>query len=72
MYEGPCGACTDDAGIVCKSRRGFTKMFTVVVTVLETTALTVSKKTESMLLQTPHEALMTWPFVMEAAHDRCR
>ena len=43
----------DDARIVSKSAEGLAKMMTVIVTVFEAAGLTVSKKTETMLLRTP-------------------
>ena len=48
---------TDDAGIVSKSAEGLAKMMTVIVTVFEAAGLTVSLKTETMLLRTPDQAL---------------
>ena len=62
----------DDAGIVSKSAEGLAKMMTVIVTVFEAAGLTVSaKKTETMMLRTPDQALRTSPLVIEAAGQRC-
>ena len=44
----------NDAGIVSKSADGLAKMMTVIVTVFEAAGLTVSEKTEAMLLRTPY------------------
>ena len=41
----------DDAGIASKSAEGLAKMMTVIVTVFEAAGLTVSEKTETMLLR---------------------
>ena len=60
----------DDAGVVSKSAEGFAKMMTVIVTVFEAAGLTVSEKTETMLLRTPDEAPCTSPLVIEAAGQR--
>ena len=61
----------DDAGVVSKSAEGLAKMMTVIVTVFEAAGLTVSeKKTETMLLRTPNQALRTSPLVIEAAGQR--
>ena len=58
----------DDASIMSKSAEGLAKMMTVVVTVFEAAGLTVSeKKTETMLLRTPNQAIRTSPLVVEAA-----
>ena len=47
----------DDGGIASKSTEGLAKMRTVIVTVFEAAALTVSeKKTETMLPRTPDQA----------------
>ena len=62
----------DDAGVVSKSAEGFAKMMTVIVTVFEAAGLTVSEKTETMLLRTPDEAPCTSPLVIEAAGQRYR
>ena len=63
----------DDAGIVSKSAEGLAKMMTVIVTVFDAAGLTVSeKKTETMLLRTPNQALRTSPLVIEAAGQRYR
>ena len=45
---------------------------TVIVTVFEVAGLTVSEKTETMLLRTPDQAPCTSPLVIEAAGQRCR
>ena len=51
-----------------KSAEGLAKMMTVIVTVFEAAGLTVSeKKTETMLLRTPNQAIRTSPLVVEAA-----
>ena len=61
----------DDAGIVSKSAEGLAKIMTVIVTVFEATGPTVSeKKTETMLLRTPNQAIRTSPLVVEAAGQR--
>ena len=61
----------DDASIMSKSAEGLAKMMTVVVTVFEAAGLTVSeKKTETMLLRTPNQAIRTSPLVVEAAGQR--
>ena len=57
----------DDAGIVSKSAEGLAKMMTVIVTFFEAAGLTVSKKTETILLGTPDQAPCTSPLVLEAA-----
>ena len=49
----------DDAGIESKSADGFARMMTVIVTVFEAGGLTVSEKTETMLLRTPGQAPCT-------------
>ena len=55
-----------------KSAEGLAKMMTVIVTVFEAAGLTVSaKKTETMMLRTPDQALRTSPLVIEAAGQRC-
>ena len=57
---------------VFKSAEGLAKMMTVIVTVFEAAGLTVSaKKTETMMLRTPDQALRTSPLVIEAAGQRC-
>ena len=53
----------DYAGIVSKSAEGLAKMMTVIVTVFEAAGLTVSEKTETMLLRTPDQAPCTSPLV---------
>ena len=60
----------DDEGIVCKSTEGLAKMMTVIVTVFEAADLTVSEKTETMLLPIPDQAPCTSPLVIEAAGQR--
>ena len=61
----------DDAGIVSKSAEGLAKMMSVVVTVFEAAGLTVAeKKTETILLRTPNQAIRTSPLVVEAAGQR--
>jgi len=61
----------DDAGIASKSAEGLAKMMTVIVTVFEAVGLTVSeKKTETMLLRTPNQAIRTSPLVVEVAGQR--
>ena len=61
----------DDAGIMSKSVDGLAKMMTVIVTVFEAAGLTVSeKKTETMLLRTPNQAIRTSPLVVEVAGQR--
>ena len=65
-------AVRDDAGIVCKSAEGLAKMMTVIVTVFEAAGLTVSEKTETMLMQTPNQAPCTSPLVIKAAGQRHR
>ena len=63
----------DDAGIVSNSAEGLAKMMTVIVTVVfEAAGLTVSEKTETMLLRTPDQAPCTSPLVIEAAGQRYR
>ena len=62
----------DDAGIVSKSAEGLAKMMTVIVTVFEAAGLTMSEKTETMLLRTPDRAPCTSPLVIEAAVERYR
>ena len=62
----------DDAGIVSKSAQGLAKMMTVIVTVFEAAGLTVSEKTEIMLLRTPDQTPCTSPLVIEAAGQRYR
>ena len=48
-------------------------MMTVIVTVFEAAGLTVSeKKTETMLLRSPDQALRTSPLVIEIAGQRYR
>ena len=60
----------DDAGIVSKSAEGLTKMI-VIVTIFEETVLTVSEnKTETMLLRTLNQVLLTSPLAVEAAGQR--
>ena len=58
--------CADDAGIVTTSAEGLAKMMTVIVTAIEAAGLSVSEKTETMLLRTPDQAPCTSPFVIEA------
>ena len=61
----------DDAGIVSKSAEGLVKMMTVIAAVFEAVSLTVSgKKTETILLRTPNQALRTSPLVIETAGKR--
>ena len=62
----------DDAGIVSKSAQSLAKMTTVIVTDFEAAGLTVSDKTETMLLRTPDQAPCTSPLVIEAAGQRYR
>ena len=63
----------DDARISSKSAEGLAnKMMTVIVTVFEAACLTVSEKTETMLLRTPDQAPCTSPLVIEAAGQRYR
>ena len=50
-----------------KSAEGLAKMMTVIVTVFEAAGLTVSEKTETMLLRTPDQEPCTSPLVIEAA-----
>ena len=46
-------------------------MMTVILTVFEAAGLTVSeKKTETMLLRTPNQAIRTSPLVVEVAGQR--
>ena len=68
-----CGMLyADGAGVVFMSAEGLAKM-TVIVTIFETAGLTASeKKTETMLLRTPDEALCTSPLVIVAAGQRYR
>ena len=48
-------------------------MMTIIVTVFRTARLTVSeKKTKTLLLQTPDQASLTPPLVIEAAGQRYR
>ena len=49
----------DDAGNVSKSAEGLAKVMTVIVTVFEAAGLTVSEKTETLLLWTPDQAPRT-------------
>ena len=60
----------DDAGIVSKSAESLAKMMTIIVAVFEAAGLTVSEKTEIMLLRTPDQAPCTSPLVIEAAGQR--
>ena len=61
----------DDAGIVSKSAEGLANMMTVILTAFEAAGVTVSeKKTETMLLRTPNQAIRTSPLVVEAAGQR--
>ena len=53
----------DDAAIVSKSAEGLAKMMTVIVTVFEAAGLTVSEKSETMLLRIPDQAPCTSPLV---------
>ena len=62
----------DNAGIASKSAEGLAKMMTAIVTVFEAAGLTVSEKTETMLLRTPDQAPCTTPLVIEAAGQRYR
>ena len=62
----------DDAGIVSKSAQSLAKMTTVIVTDFEAAGLTVSDKTETMLLRTPDQAPCTSPLVTEAAGQKYR
>ena len=62
---------TGDAGIASKSAEGLAKMI-VIVTVVEAADLTVSEKTETMLLRTPDQAPCTSPLVIKAAGQRYR
>ena len=62
----------DDAGVVSKSAEGLAKMMTVIVTVFEAAGLTVSEKTETMLLRTPDQVPCTSPLVIEAGGQSCR
>ena len=57
----------DDAGVVSKSAEGLAKMMTVIES-----DLTVSEKTETMLLRTPDQAPCTSPLVIGAAGKRYR
>ena len=60
----------DDAGIVSKSAEGLGKMMAVIMTIFEAAGLTVpEKKTETMLLRTPNQAIRTSPLVAEAAES---
>ena len=47
-------------------------MITIIVTVFEAVDLTVSEKTETMLLRIPDQAPRTSPLVIEAAGERYR
>ena len=61
----------DNAGIVSKSPEGLANIMTVIVTVFEAAGLTVSeKKTATMLLRTPNQAIRTSPLVVEVAGQR--
>ena len=61
----------DDAGIASKSAEGLANMMTVIVTVFQAAGLTVSeKKTGTMLLRTPNQAIRTSPLVVEVAGQR--
>ena len=61
----------DDADILSKLAEGLAKMMTVIVIVSEAAGLTVSeKKTETILLRTPNQAIRTSPLVVEAAGQR--
>ena len=60
---------TDYAGIVSKSAKGLAKMMTVIVIVLESARLTVSRK-KTMLLRTPDEVTPAPPLVIEPAGRR--
>ena len=61
----------DDAGIASTSAEGLAKMMTVIVTVFEAAGLTVSeKKTETMPLRTPNEAIWISSLVIEAGGQR--
>ena len=62
----------DDAGTVSKSAEGLAKMMTFIVTVFEAAGLTVSEKTETVLLRTRDQAPCTSPLVIEAADQRFR
>ena len=62
---------TDDAGVASKWVEALANMITVVVTFFEAVGVTVpEKKTETMLLRTPNQALRTSPLVVEAAGQR--
>ena len=56
----------DDARIMSMSAEGLAKMMTVIVTVFVAAGLTVSEKTETMLLRTPDHAPCSSPLVIEA------
>ena len=60
----------DHAGIASKSAEGLGKMMTVIVSVFEAAGLTVSEKTETMLLRTANQTALTPPLVIEAAAQR--
>ena len=70
MYGGQFGACcTPMMQELClKSAEVLAKIMTV--TVFEAAGLTVSEKTETMLLRTPDQAPCTSPLVIEAAGQR--
>ena len=60
----------DDAGIVSKSAEGRANTMTVIVTVFEAADITVSEKTETMLMRTPDQAPRTPPLIIAAAGQR--
>ena len=63
----------DDAGIVSKSAEGLSTRMTVIITLFEAAGLTVSeKKTETVLLRTPHQASLAPPLVIEAPGQKYR
>ena len=56
-----------------KSEKGLAKIMTVIVAVFEPAGLTVSKKkTETMLLRIPNQALRISPLVIESAGQTYR
>ena len=61
----------DGAGNVSKSAEGLAMMI-VIVTVFKAAGLTLSEKTDTMLLRTPDQAPCTSPLVIEAAGQRYR
>lgn len=62
----------DDAGIVSQSAEGHAKMMAVVLTIFDAVGLTISEKTETMLLQTPEQTSLAPPFVIDATGQRYR